>query len=225
MRPAKCSPSAEPHCKSNTSSNAKAGGSSRNSGDPPAFQTAYRPRYICLLPAPAAEKPPRLPRRCGRSLRQSRRDGRRCPGRSLRRDCPGTLRHSRRSLRRTCLPGCRRSRPRRMFRRRAAGAVALAVLEDGVAWAAGAVPRRWGSTAPWAVPYRAADTAGGSGSTAFRPGSPTAPAAPLAAPQRRSPGTQRPAPHSRGSPYSSTRCRWNRSPGRQGIYPSRIVTP
>ena len=173
MRPAKCSPSAEPHRKSNTSSNAKAGGSSRNSGGSSCFSNGIQaPLYLSLTGA----------RRCGRSLRQSRRDGRRCPGRSLRRGCPGTLWHSRRSLRRTCLPGCRRSRPRRMFRRRAAGAVALAVLEDGVAWAAGAVPRRWGSTAPWAVPYRAADTAGGSGSTAFRPGSPTAPAAPLAAP-------------------------------------------
>ena len=220
MRPAKCSPSAEPHCKSNTSSNAKAGGSSRNSGGSSCFSNGIQaPLYLSLTGARRGKSLRVSPRRCGRSLRQSRRDGRRCPGRSLRRDCPGTLRHSRRSLRRTCLPGCRRSRPRRMFRRRAAGAVALAVLEDGVAWAAGAVPRRWGSTAPWAVPYRAADTAGGSGRTAFRPGSPTAPAAPLAAPQRRSPGTQGPAPHSRGSPYSSTRCRWTRSPGRQGYTP------
>ncbi len=112
MRPAKCSPSAEPHRKSNTSSNAKAGGSSRNSGGSSCFSNGIQaPLYLSLTGARRGKSLRVSPRRCGRSLRQSRRAGRRCPGRSLRRDCPGTLRHSRRSLRRTCLPGCRRSRP------------------------------------------------------------------------------------------------------------------
>ena len=53
-------PSAEPHCKSNTSSNAKAGGR-RNSGDRPAFQTAYRPVISVSYRRPPRKEPPASP--------------------------------------------------------------------------------------------------------------------------------------------------------------------
>ena len=176
---------------------------------------AYRPRYICLLPAPAAERASASPPAAAEGASAKAAAAPEGPSAETAPGPSGT--------------------PEGASAEHASPAAAEAAPAE---CSAGGRPARWlwrswrtgwpGPLGPspedGVVQHRGPSHTGpqippGSGSTAFRPGSPTAPAAPLAAPQRRSPGTQRPAPHSRGSPYSSTRCRWNRSPGRQGYTP------